>query len=140
MMTAHYLSAHCQMPCGIYDDQLRFDMMEEDLKTIEKAMNQINKLSCSSAEDRNQVVRWIETKELMAQNIQDVVSAYFLTQRIEVGQADYVESLKYCHELLVGAMKCKQGVDVSVVKQTRQALQDYRKLYFKGDKEVAHSH
>ena len=29
--------AHCQVPCGIYGDQLRFEQMLEDTKTITKA-------------------------------------------------------------------------------------------------------
>ena len=30
--------AHCQVPCGVYTDEMRFGMIEEDLQTIEKAM------------------------------------------------------------------------------------------------------
>ena len=31
--------AHCQIPCGVYTDEMRFTMLEEDFQTIEKAMN-----------------------------------------------------------------------------------------------------
>jgi len=31
--------SHCEVPCGIYDDEMRFTMVEEHIKTIEKAMN-----------------------------------------------------------------------------------------------------
>ena len=37
--------AHCQVPCGIYGDQLRFERMLEDTKTITKAQGQINELA-----------------------------------------------------------------------------------------------
>ena len=37
--------AHCQVPCGIYGDQLRFEQMLEDEHTISKAQIQINELS-----------------------------------------------------------------------------------------------
>ena len=40
-MTASSAEAHCEMPCGIYRDQLRFSLMREDADTIEKAMKQI---------------------------------------------------------------------------------------------------
>ena len=36
-----YLWAHCQVPCGIYDDALRIVQLREDFHTIQKAMNQI---------------------------------------------------------------------------------------------------
>jgi nickel superoxide dismutase len=42
-------------------------------------------------------VRWVTTKETHAQEIQDIVSAYFLTQRIKPAEgdmeADYLQSL-----------------------------------------------
>ena len=36
------LSAHCQVPCGIYADDVVFGELMTDVKTIHKAMNQIN--------------------------------------------------------------------------------------------------
>jgi len=30
--------AHCQIPCGIYDDELRFEALEEDVATIKKSI------------------------------------------------------------------------------------------------------
>ena len=38
------LYAHCQVPCGIYDDAVRIVQIEEDITTIRKAMNMINDL------------------------------------------------------------------------------------------------
>jgi hypothetical protein len=37
--------SHCQIPCGIYDDQARLDMMAEHIGTIEKSINQVNEIS-----------------------------------------------------------------------------------------------
>ena len=73
------LFSHCQVPCGIYDDESRVVQMFEDLKTIEKAIVKINDLSKHQAtsQDMNQLVRWVETKEEHAQNIQNIISAYF---------------------------------------------------------------
>ena len=51
--------AHCQVPCGIYGDQLRFEQLLEDTKTISKAQGQINELAADakSGQDSNQLVR-----------------------------------------------------------------------------------
>ena len=38
---ASIAGAHCQIPCGIYDDAARITMMEEHVTTIEKSMKQI---------------------------------------------------------------------------------------------------
>jgi len=75
--------AHCEVPCGIYDDQARTDMIAEHITTIEKAMKQITALSGQSPVNYNQAVRWVMTKEEHATKIQTIVSQYFLTQRIK---------------------------------------------------------
>ena len=50
--------AHCQIPCGIYSDGLRFEMLREHLTTIEKSMNEVNTLSLAPSDNMNQLVRW----------------------------------------------------------------------------------
>ena len=32
---------HCEIPCGIYDDEMRIEMISEHIGTIEKSMNEI---------------------------------------------------------------------------------------------------
>ena len=75
--------AHCQVPCGIYDDEARFTLMLEDVATIEKAMIQIQALGEAEATNWNQLVRWVETKELHADQLSETIHAYFLAQRIK---------------------------------------------------------
>ena len=55
--------AHCQIPCGIYDDPVRFSQLEEHVTTIEKSMKQIVELSGESSPNYNQLVRWVNNKE-----------------------------------------------------------------------------
>ena len=75
---------HCQVPCGIYDDAVRIVQIEEDIKTIRKAMNKINDLTGNSdAQSLNQISRWVNTKEDHAQNAQETVLNYFLAQRVK---------------------------------------------------------
>ena len=78
------LFGHCQVPCGVYTDQLRFEQMLEDQTTIEKASKLINELSGEKdAQSQNQLARWVATKESHATNVQNVVCEYFLIQRIK---------------------------------------------------------
>ncbi|MEK9633105.1 MAG: superoxide dismutase [Ni], partial [Opitutae bacterium] len=74
---------HCQVPCGIFADQHRFEQMLEDQATIEKAGKLIAELSGKKdALSQNQLSRWVATKEAHAYNIQKVIAEYFLAQRI----------------------------------------------------------
>ena len=122
--------AHCQIPCGIYDDQLRANLIAEHTITIEKSMQQIIDLGKASPVNYNQLVRWVSNKELHATKIQEIVSEYFLTQRIKPGQEKYNEKLAVLHKMLVAAMKCKQTTDVSNVKNLRGYLKEFEVLYF----------
>jgi len=82
-------SAHCEIPCGIYDDEMRINMMNEHITTIEKSMNQIMKIEKEKRHHSNQLVRWIINKERHADEIQEIVTQYFLTQRIKFGTQNY---------------------------------------------------
>jgi len=52
---ASIVYSHCQIPCGIYDDSVRFDMLAEHITTIEKSMKQITELSQVEKPNFNQV-------------------------------------------------------------------------------------
>ena len=124
--------AHCQIPCGIYDDQLRAQLIAEHATTIEKSMNQIMELSKASSNpsNNNQLIRWIFNKEEHATKIQHIVTEYFMTQRIKPDQAKYSEKLIALHKMLVAAMKCKQTTDLSHVNALRTHLKEFEMLYF----------
>ncbi len=81
-------SAHCEVPCGIYDDELRIELIKEHIQTIEKAMYQINEIQNSESINYNQLVRWINTKEKHAELIQEIAEQYFLTQRVKFANPD----------------------------------------------------
>ena len=60
--------AHCQIPCGIYDDAARFVSMREHVTTIEKSMKE---LAGGKAND-NQTVRWVNNKETHADELSEM--------------------------------------------------------------------
>lgn len=121
---------HCQVPCGVYTDQLRFEQMLEDQKTIEKASELIHELSeKTDAQSRNQLSRWVATKESHASNIQKIVAEYILTQRVKSSAPHYNQLLVASHEVLVSAMKAKQSVDAEVTKSLKEAILKLHKEY-----------
>jgi len=132
------LFGHCEIPCGIYTDEMRVQMIEEHCKTIEKAMTHIDTLSKRhSAAASNQIARWVINKEKHATEIQQIVTQYFMTQRVKPADpADqkafgaYVKKLTTLHKILVSAMKCKQGTDTANVEKLRASLKEFSALYF----------
>ena len=130
LLWAGYAAAHCQIPCGIYDDQMRVNMIDEDITTIEKSMQQITEIEKQSPINYNQLVRWVLNKETHADKIQEVVTEYFMTQRIKPDSKNYTEKLTLLHKMLIQAMLCKQTTDLDHVKELRSLLKQFGDLYF----------
>ncbi len=124
------LLAHCEVPCGIYADQRRFEEMLEDQMTIAKSIANINGLAGKKdAQSVNQLVRWINTKEAHASNIQQIMAQYFLTQRIKADSKDYHKKLAAAHAVMVAAMKCKQNTTAEVGIALDEAIKKFYEAY-----------
>jgi nickel superoxide dismutase len=125
------LYAHCEIPCGIYDDEMRVEMISEHIRTIEKSMTSINELEKAGlSHHSNQLVRWIMNKEEHANQLQEIVAQYFMTQRIKFDTKEYEKKLNVLHHMLVYAMKCKQTTDMENVEALKKLVEEFRALYF----------
>ena len=126
------LTAHCQVPCGVYGDTARFTQILEDQTTISKAIAQINDLAGKKdGKSANQLARWVSTKEDHANKIQKIIAEYFLTQRIKSSSDKYNELLKGAHSVMVAAMKCKQGTDSKSSDALKTAIENFQTVYEK---------
>ena len=123
--------AHCEIPCGIYDDKSRIKMISEHITTIEKAMKNIVKLQNTKPINYNQIIRWVTNKEKHATEIQNIVSQYFMTQRIKPKMENYQKKLVLLHKMIVRAMKCKQTIDPAHTDALRKLVKKFGALYFK---------
>ncbi len=79
----------------------------------------------------NQLVRWVTNKEKHAELLQEIVTQYFMTQRIKLDAADYDKKITALHKMLVFSMKCKQTTDTTNVEKLRAAAEEFKMLYFK---------
>ncbi|MBE7558847.1 superoxide dismutase [bacterium] len=140
------VAAHCEIPCGIYGDELRFEMIDEHLATIQKGMSQIKMLSASPEKDYNQIVRWVANKEEHAAQLREILVVYFLDQRIKPvadkgseAYKTYLAQLETIHGMLVTIVKCKQTTDESQVEKLRELRGQLYAMYFGKDHEK-HTH
>ncbi len=129
--------SHCEIPCGIYGDETRVQLIAEHITTIEKAINTIKTLNGEKEKNYNQIVRWVNNKEVHAEKIQKIVHQYFLTQRIKPVEVKnkqkyelYIKQLTYLHKILIYAMKAKQSTDLTNIKKLRSLLESFKKVYF----------
>jgi nickel superoxide dismutase len=135
-LSARGVLAHCEIPCGIYDDGLRITMIREHIDTVEKSMTMIRSLGAEAEVNYNQLIRWTSNKDEHAEEIQHIVSQYFMTQRIKPAAGPgaeydaYVAKLTLLHELLIEAMKSKQTLEQEHIDSMRQIVDNFEKLYF----------
>ena len=131
------IGAHCQIPCGIYDDPARFVLMREHVATIEKSMGQITALAEEGPEHANQIVRWVASKETHADELSKIVTYYFMTQRIKAPEdmtdkaavTKYQSELALLHQMLVYSMKAKQTTDVANTKKLLELIGKFEESY-----------
>lgn len=132
---AGVIFAHCQIPCGIYGDSTRFDLMREHVATIRKSMVKINELSKAADRNLNQEVRWVSNKEQHAGELSEIITYYFMAQRVkpveEKGKPrdKYITELTLLHRILVGAMKAKQTADTDYCDQLDKLITEFEKSY-----------
>lgn len=122
--------AHCEIPCGVYDDEMRIKMISEHIVTIEKSMNQVVKIEKEEPVNSNQLVRWVMNKEQHANELQKIVAQYFMTQRIKINAKNYAKKLGVLHQMLIYSMKCKQTTDLANVSKLKSLVENFQTLYF----------
>ena len=93
-------------------------------------MNEIVALGKEAPVNFNQLVRWVNNKEEHAQKIQDIVTDYFMAQRVKAPDsregepwAAYITQLALLHQIQVAAMKAKQTTDLANVEAAAVAGQ-----------------
>ncbi len=135
------LSAHCQVPCGIFDDEVKFAQLEQNVETIAKAGRLIREISAQdslSAKDKQQLIRWTMQKESHAQKIIDDAADYFLAQRIKTDAEHYDDKLELLHHIIVYSMKSKQSVENETYEMLGKKIALFKELYLHHDHDHGH--
>lgn len=129
--------SHCQIPCGIYGDAARFDMIAEHITTIEKSIKQITELSNQQKPNLNQIVRWTNNKDNHADKLSHILTYYFLAQRIKptpkTDSAEYdkyIKKLTLLHQMISYSMKTKQTTDLANTQKLRDLSAQFKAVYF----------
>lgn len=131
--------SHCQIPCGIYGDDLRFSLMKEHITTMEKSMRLIKELSADNPDlNTNQIVRWVNNKDEHAEQFTEIVTYYFMAQRVKPADPGdkaafkaYQDKVVLLHKMIVEAMKCKQTTDQKHIHNLEHLVEDFYNAYTK---------
>ncbi|MBN4066485.1 hypothetical protein JYU14_00165 [Simkania negevensis] len=128
LMPFSTLSAHCQMPCGIYHDDLVWGGLYQDVETIEKAYSEMIANQGSTSLERNQFVRWVDLKDHAADEITRQVSTYFIQQRIKPDDSKLETKLLAAYDIMHLAMVAKQTVDPAITTKLKNKIDAFQSL------------
>jgi nickel superoxide dismutase len=115
LCTTGQLSAHCQMPCGIYHDEMVFGEIDQYVETMYKGMTVLTDSKFETVKDRNEFVRWVITKDKLSDKTAELFNTYFLQQKIKPDEPDTPKKLIAAHKLLFLMVQIKQNADIKLV-------------------------
>ena len=114
------------------------DKIAEHISAIETSMKQIAKLPQDKQASVNSIVRWLQNKEKHCDQLRDIVTYNFMSQRVRpVVQTDgkrykeYITASTLLHEILVFNMRAKMTTDLSNVDKLKALLVEFRAAYFR---------
>ena len=123
------LNAHCQLPCGIYHDEMVFDQIDQYAETMYKGISVLNQIKVNNIHDQNEVIRWVLEKEKESNDIASLITVYFLQQKIKPSEPDTPKRLASAHKLLFLLVAIKQNTDLKFVIQFTDEWETFKNMF-----------
>lgn len=129
MFLSGALHAHCQMPCGIYHDDMVFDQIDQYVETMYKGISVINNSKFDNAKERNEFIRWVIEKEHASNEAASLIMKYFLQQKIKAGEETTPKQLASAHRLLLLIVSIKQNVSLDMVHEFQHEWESFKLMF-----------
>ncbi|MFA6916759.1 MAG: superoxide dismutase [Ni] [Parachlamydiales bacterium] len=123
------LHAHCQMPCGIYHDDMVYDQIDQYVETMVKAVAKIKDTKTTTPENRNEYVRWIMTKDRLSDQTANLITTFFLMQKIKPDEEETPKKVVSAHKLLFQIVCIKQTVDFKSVSDFAEEWEKFKLMF-----------
>lgn len=123
------LMAHCQMPCGIYHDEMVYGQIDQYVETMYKGISVLNNSKFSTTKERNEFIRWVIQKERASDDAAQLINGYFLQQKIQIGEESTTERLISAHKLLFLIVGIKQNTDLEFVEAFSEEWDKFKLMF-----------
>lgn len=123
------LIAHCQMPCGIYHDDMVFDQIDQYVETMFKGISVVNESKFSTVREKNEFIRWVMTKEKSSDETAQLILTYFLQQKIKPNEEDTEKKLVSAHKMLFLLVQIKQNCDLKIIDQFANEWEKFKLMF-----------
>ncbi len=129
LFCGNILSAHCQMPCGIYHDDMVFDQIDQYIETMVKGISVMKDSKFETLRERNEFIRWVMTKDRLSDETAELITTYFLQQKIKPGEEDTPKRLEAAHRMLFLIVQIKQTPDIAIVKSFFEEWEKFKLMF-----------
>lgn len=123
------IQAHCQMPCGIYHDEMVYDQIDQYVETMVKGISVLMENKFDSLQAQNTFVRWIMEKEKSSNEIAQLITVYFLQQKIKPNEEDTAKRVLSAHKLLFLLVRIKQTADLQAVNDFYEEWENFKLMF-----------
>lgn len=123
------LVAHCQMPCGIYHDDMVYDQIDQYIETMTKAITVLTENKFSTVQERNEFVRWVVEKEEASDEVARILTNFFLQQKIKPNEDDTTKRVISAHKLLFYLVAIKQTVDLKYLNDFYEEWENFKLMF-----------
>lgn len=123
------LTAHCQMPCGIYHDEMVFNQIDQYIETMYKGITELKNSKFSNPLERNNFMRWVILKETASNEMANLITEYFLQQKIKPGEPDTAKRLVSAHKMLFELTAIKQNVDLKMIEDFADEWENFKQMF-----------
>lgn len=123
------LISHCQMPCGIYHDDMVFDQVDQYIETMAKGISVMNDDKFKNSHDYNEFIRWVILKENSSDDVADILTEFFLQQKIKPGEDDTPKRLAAVHKLLFLLVAIKQNSDMKILNDFYEEWERFKIMF-----------
>lgn len=123
------LSAHCQMPCGIYHDEMVFNQIDQYIETMYKGITELKNSKFSNPLERNNFIRWVSLKDSASDEMANLITEYFLQQKIKPGEPDTTKRLVSAHKMLFELTAIKQNVDLKMIEDFADEWENFKQMF-----------
>lgn len=127
--TGSSLQAHCQMPCGIYHDDMVYDLIDQYVETMIKGITVMNQSKFDTVRERNEFVRWVMEKDKESNEAANLITTFFLQQKIKPGEADTAKRIERAQKLLALLVSIKQNTDVKIVESFGEEWEKFKLMF-----------
>jgi nickel superoxide dismutase len=121
--------AHCQMPCGIYHDDMVFEFVDQYIETMYKALTVMQDSKFETVRERNEFTRWVYEKEMESDDVARMLTCYFMQQKIKPDEQDTPKRLASAHKLLFLLVQMKQNVDFKILSDFGKEWEKFKLMF-----------